>query len=147
MAFTTAHGLLVDFDCYTMDDVTLISETLTKKYSCGNILIMQSPWRGYMTLDMDKAYHAHVIFGARLEYGYIQKILHRLCVEHIIEDLFRFFHEVEHESTLRTVPKKKGEQPPMPYAWINIDGRNEVIQEYLEQWRDDNKLFREVIEK
>lgn len=145
LAFTTQKGLLLDFDCFDMYRITQIAEGVTRKYSCGDLLIMQSPWRGYMTLDGMKAFHAHAIFGAVMPHSKVQRILTRLRTLHIVEELFRYFHQVERELTLRTVPKRIGERPPMPFGYIIIDGQNEVICDYIEQWKMDNKIFREVV--
>lgn len=145
LAFTTQKGLVLDFDCFSMDRLVEIAEGVTRKEACGDLLIMQSPWRGYMTLDGEKAYHAHAIFGAVMPHAKVQRILTRLRTLHIVEELFRYFHQVERELTLRTIPKRIGEKPPMPYAWIYVDGQNEVICDYLEQWKMDNEIFEETI--
>ena len=147
MAFTTKKGLVIDFDCFDLDNVCSFSEGLSRKEGLGDVLIMQSNWHGQMTLEGLKAYHAHAIFGAVLPHHKVQRILRRLQTLHIVEEAFRFFHEVEWELTLRTVPKRVGDSPPVPHSLILIDGRNRVIIDYIEQWQQDVRIFKEVIAK
>jgi len=81
-----------------------------------------------------------------MKHSKVQIILSRLVTLHIVEELFRFFHQVELELTLRTTPKAIGDPLPRPFIYISIDGSNEVIHNYLSQLKEDKQIYKEVID-
>lgn len=144
LAFTTKQGLVVDFDCFDIDTTKKWSKKITEKYGCGDVLVVYSNFHGQMTLEGKKACHFHSIFGAVLPHEKVQGILKQLVTWHIVEELFRFFNQVEWELTLRTVPKRICDPIPSPCCYIKVDGQDTVIKHYLEQAREDQAIFKEV---
>jgi len=141
IGFTTQKGLVLDIDYFDLDNVERISRNLTENYGLGDFLIVKSSWHGQLTLENKKAVDAHVVFGARTPRDKVQEILKELVRRRIIDCMFCKFHEWEKELTIRVGPKRWGQNPPCPTKYVRIDGRDELIREYLSEREMSLKLL------
>ena len=146
LGFTTHKGLVLDFDYFDVGNVEEISRELTEKHGLGDFLIVQSSWNGQLTLETKKAIDAHVVFGARIPREKVQGILKELVKRRIIDWMFCKFHEWEKELTIRVGPKRWNQEPPCPVKYVKIDGRDELIREYLSERQMSLKIL-EFIKK
>lgn len=97
-----------------------------------------------MTLFGDETFGWHAIFGKEMTEKKIQAILNILSHKRIIEELFRFFHQCEHESTIRLNPKRKGSDWPSKYVYIHMTGEDFIIKTYLENFEIAKQALAEV---
>jgi hypothetical protein len=141
LGFTIGNGLLLDLDHFTPNTVLDICENISKDYSCGDVLLMKSSSKMQMTLYGEETFGWHAIFGKQMTEQKIQCILNILAKHRIIEELFRFFHKVEHEQTLRLNPKRKGEPWPKKFAYIHTTGEHAIIDTYLENLKIAKKTL------
>ena len=147
IGFTTQKGLVLDFDYFDLDNVEKISRGLSEKYGLGDFLIVYSSWHGQLTLENKKAVDAHVVFGARTSREKVQEILKELVEKRLIDWMFCKFHEWEKELTIRVGPKSWDQNPPYPTKYVRIDGRDELIREYLSEREMSLKLLNFIKEK
>ena len=133
LGFTIGNGLLLDLDHYAPDNALDICEDIAKWYDCGDILLMRSSRKGQLTLFGEETFGFHAIFGKEMTEKKIQAILNILAKKRIIEELFRFFHSVEHEQTLRLNPKRAGDLWPEKFAYIHLTGERKIIDKYLSE--------------